>query len=268
MNDKSCPLAAHVAGIAVVGPGVDDWAGMRERLLAGTGQPLAETRIPMPEGLPGAERRRVGKVVKLALAAGFAACRDAGIDPAEPATVFASSGGDGENCHAICELLAGEDRLISPIRFHNSVNNAASGYWGIATGAQTGSSVLSAFDGTFALGLMECFALLAADRRPVLLIAYDHPYPSPLAECRPLGPAFAVALLLRVADSDQGPRLVLGGLDDAPADRLADAVLEDLRRTVPAARALPLLEPLARGERRSVALEACNAQTLLIGVEP
>ncbi|NEV62077.1 beta-ketoacyl synthase chain length factor [Thiorhodococcus minor] len=268
MTENALSIAARVCGIGLVGPGADDWGQLRERLLSESGAALAPTRIPNPEGLPPAERRRVGKVVKLAMAAGLAACRDAGIEPAIPATVFASSGGDGENCHAICELLAGEDRLISPIRFHNSVNNAASGYWGIATGAQSGSSVVSAFDGSFAVGLLEAFALVATEGAPVLLVTYDHPYPSPLAESRPLGPAFGVGLLLRPEEVGPGPSLRLLGLSDAPADRLSDPVLEALRQGAPAARALPLLSALARAEAGRVALDYLDGRALLLEVAP
>jgi hypothetical protein len=261
-------LRARIAGVAVLGPGMDDWAGARSLLLAGIQAPLPLTRISAPDGLPPAERRRVGNVVKLALSAGLAACREAGVDPADPGTVFASSGGDGDNCHAICEGLAGSDRLISPIRFHNSVSNAASGYWGIATGSRTCSSVLSAYDGSFAGGLIEAFALLATDKRPVLLIAYDHPYPSPLAETRPLGPPFAVALLLDRSDAGSGPRLTLGPIGMEPATALDDAPLEALRRSVPAARSLPLLSRLARGTAGRVALDYLDGLTLEIELEP
>lgn len=268
MGERDFRIAARVSGIGVIGPGADDWEGMRERLLSEGGEALAPTVIPNPEGLPPAERRRVGKVVKLAMAAGMTACRDADIEPADLATVFASSGGDGENCHAICELLASEDRLISPIRFHNSVNNAASGYWGIATGAQSGSSVVSAFDGSFAVGLLEAFALVATEAAPVLLVTYDHPYPSPLAEARPLGPAFALGLVLQPAEVGAGPLLRLMGLSETPADRLADPALEALRQTVPVARCLPLLSALARAEPVQVALDYLNGRTLLLEVAP
>ncbi|NEX20398.1 beta-ketoacyl synthase chain length factor [Thiorhodococcus mannitoliphagus] len=261
-------MAARVSGIGVVGPGADDWGAMRARLLSESGAALATTRIANPEGLPPVERRRVGRVVKLAMAAGMAACRDAGIAPSVPATVFASSGGDGENCHAICELLAGEDRRISPIRFHNSVNNAASGYWGIATGALSGSSVVSAFDGSFAVGLLEAFALVATEGAPVLLVTYDHPYPSPLAESRPLGPAFGMGLLLQPLDAGAGPVLRLIGLADTPADRLSDPALEALRQAVPAARCLPLLSVLARRAAARVALDYLNGQCLVVEVAP
>lgn len=268
MRESGVSIDVRVSGIGVIGPGAEDWSAMRARLLSERGEALGSTRIPNPEGLPPAERRRVGKVVKLAMAAGLAACRDAGIEPSVPATVFASSGGDGENCHAICELLAGEDRLISPIRFHNSVNNAASGYWGIATGARSGSSVISAFDGSLAAGLLEAFALVATEDLPVLLVTYDHPYPSPLAESRPLGAAFAVGLLLQPVAAGSGPRLRLLGLADAPADRLSDPMLEALRQSVPAARALPLLSALARAGEARVALDAFGGRRLELEVAP
>ena len=62
--------------------------------------------LPPPEGLPPAERRRTGAVVKLALAVGLEATRQAGAIPRELPAVFTSSGGDGENCHEICQVLA------------------------------------------------------------------------------------------------------------------------------------------------------------------
>jgi len=45
-----------------------------------------------------AERRRLGRVVKLALGVGLQATSEAGVDPTVLAAVFASSGGDGQNC--------------------------------------------------------------------------------------------------------------------------------------------------------------------------
>ncbi len=268
MNERAPALEARVAGVAVIGPGMDDWAGARELLIHGCRSPLPPSRIGPAEGLPPAERRRVGSVVRLALSVGLAGCRAAGMDPAEPATVFASSGGDGENCHAICQVLAGEDRLISPIRFHNSVMNAASGYWGIATGSRTGACVLSAYDGSFAGGLIESFALLASEERPVLLIAYDHPYPSPLAETRPLGHAFATALVLATPETGNGPRLMLGGIGTAAPDTLDDEALETLRSSVPAARGLTLLRQLALGRSGRVALDYLDDLSLEMAIEP
>ena len=128
-------LAARIAGIGLVGPGLAGWSAGRETLAGRAPYTPSPTRLPAPEALPATERRRAGKCVKLALATGLEAVEAAGIAPARLTAIFASSSGDGENCHAICETLASDDRLISPTRFHNSVHNAPAGYWSIATGA-------------------------------------------------------------------------------------------------------------------------------------
>lgn len=251
----STTLAARVAAVGLIGPGLDDWTQARTVLAGEAALTPAATRIPTPDLLPPAERRRLGAVVKLAIAVGLQAVRNASADAAQLATVFASSGGDGANCHAICETLAGEDRLISPTRFHNSVNNAASGYWGIATRAMAASTTVSAFDGSTGAGLLESFALLADGKEPVLLVIYDHPYPAPLAATRPMSDAFGVALLLTPADDGDGPLLRLSGFTDAAPSTLSDPALEILRREIPAARVLPLLARLARGEDGTVVLD-------------
>ena len=133
------PITAWVDGIGLLAPGIGDWATGRALLRGDAPYTAAPTALPAPEVLPAAERRRASRIVKAALAVGLEACRAAGADPATLANVFASSGGDGHNCHQLCELLAGDDRQISPTRFHNSVHNAASGYWSIATGATLAS---------------------------------------------------------------------------------------------------------------------------------
>ena len=83
--------------------------------------------------------------VRLAIAAGTEALAQAGRDPAEMAMVFAASGGDGETIHEILAVLATEQREVSPTRFHNSVHNAPSGYWALATGSRAPSISLSAY---------------------------------------------------------------------------------------------------------------------------
>ena len=130
---------------------------------------------------------------KLALAIAQEATRRAGVDPAELASVFSSSGGDGHNCHEICQALALAGRELSPTRFSNSVHNAAAGYWSIATGAKRESNVLCAFDASFCAGLLEALAHVVVEEQPVLLVAYDTDYPEPLHAKRPIPDAFGSA---------------------------------------------------------------------------
>src|SRR5205085_5133320 len=117
---------------------------------------------PSVDALPAAERRRTGAVIRLALTTGLQALANGGLSAAEVMTVFTSSGGDGQVIHEICEALASAHREVSPTRFHNSVHNAPAGYWGIATRSHAASTSLCAFDWSFAAGLLEACAQVAA----------------------------------------------------------------------------------------------------------
>jgi len=260
-------LTARVEGVGLVGPGLSGWEVARA-ILAGREQYVhAATVIPAPEALPAVERRRAGKSVKLALAAGMAAATASGRAVGDLAAVFASSTGDGENLHAICEALASPDRLISPTRFHNSVHNAPSGYWGIATGATQAADSLAAFDASFAAGLLEALGRLAAEpAQPVVLIAYDAPYPEPLHAKRPIPDGFATALVFASpSHSTRGPAIAIDGEPGEP-DRMSDPALESLRRAIPAARSLPLLARLAAESPGRAILEYLDDLSLAVTV--
>jgi len=261
-------LAARVAGIGLIGPGLASWEAARAALAGRAPYARSPAAIPAPEALPATERRRAGKSVKLALATGLAAAKAAGRDPSTLAAVFASSSGDGENCHAICEVLASDDRQISPTRFHNSVHNAPAGYWSIATGATASADCIAAFDASFGAGLLEALARLADDPAlPVVLVAYDAPYPEPLHAARPVPEPFAVAMVLEAEQGGAGPIVRAGITRDAP-QTMANAELERVRREIPAARALPLLELLARGEPGHAALDYLDRLALRVEVAP
>lgn len=252
-------LHACIESIGLIGPGLADWPHAADVLAGRTPYASARTVLPPPASLPAAERRRTGPVVRTALAVGHEAVAASGRDVTTLAAVFAASGADGQNCHAICETLAGDDRQLSPTRFHNSVHNAPAGYWSIAAQARGASNVLCAHDGSFAAGLLESLCQVAVDGVPSLLIAYDTDYPEPLHAVRPVPDAFGVALVLApLADSDADkPALahIEAQLTDAPATTLASPELEALRTGNPAARGLPLLEAIAARRAASVVID-------------
>jgi hypothetical protein len=259
-------LQARIRGVGLVGPGWSSWAEARETLAGRTAYSPRPTAAPAPEALPATERRRAGKGVRIALGAGLAAAADAGLAPRDLVAIFAASGGDGDTLHEICETLASDDRSISPTRFHNSVHNAPAGYWGIATGAMKPSDTIAAFDASFGAGLLEAATRLAIDpAAPVLLVAYDAPYPDPLRAVRPIVDIFGVSLVLEA--EGRGPRLAITLCEDAPTT-FEDPVLESLRRGVPAARALPLLQLLAHGRAGRVVIEYLEGRSLRVDVAP
>jgi Beta-ketoacyl synthase, N-terminal domain len=264
---SAAQLSGYVEGVGLLGPGLPDWPAAVSVLRAQVPFARSATVLPVPAQLSGAERRRVSPLVKLTLAAGLEACVAADVDAATLPAVFTSSGGDGANCHEICSVLAG-DRQISPTRFHNSVHNAASGYWGIATQATTASNALCAFDASFGAGLLEALCQAAVEKCRVLLIAYDAAYPEPLRSARPIPDAFAVALVLAPERSERSLARVDVCLSEAPADAMPDAALEELRSCIPAARSLPFLDLLARADTGEVVLDYLDTARLAMRVSP
>ncbi|HEY1609637.1 MAG TPA: beta-ketoacyl synthase chain length factor [Paraburkholderia sp.] len=261
-------LSAFIESVGLLGPGLRDWPHAAQVLADPTAYAPERTTLPPPAALPAAERRRTGPTVRVALAVGHEAVTASGRDAATLATVFTSSGGDGHNCHVICETLAGDDRHLSPTRFHNSVHNAPAGYWSIATRAMAPSSVLCAHDGSFVAGLLDSVCQVAVDATPTLLIAFDTDYPSPMREVRPIPDAFGVALVLA---PEAGPHTLARidvALTDASATVLASPELEQLRRDIPAARALPLLETLATGRAARVVLDYLPDSRVRIDIAP
>jgi hypothetical protein len=253
--DASTPqpaaLEVGVLGIGLLGPGLASWATAQAALAGHAGYASTAAALPPPARLPPAERRRAGASIRLAMAVADEAVAQAGLDPQRLATVFTASGGEGVNCHALCETLASADRHLSPTRFTNSVHNAAAGYWHIAVGSQAASTSLSAFDGSFCAGLIEAATQVACSAAPVLLVACDVPYPDPLHRLRALPHHMGVALVLAPASFDGAiARLaieLLPAAGSALSTHCDNAELEALRRSVPCAAALPLLQALAGG---------------------
>jgi hypothetical protein len=169
--------------------------------------------------------------------------------------VFTSASGDPAICHAMCEALAKPDRIVSPTRFTNSVHNAPAGYWHIAVQSRRASTSLAAYDASANAGLLEAAVQCTSARTPVLLVACDMPYPEPLHALRPLPDVFAFALLLVPPPTSAPWRLSVALGADGSARCDGDA-LEQLRQAIPAARALPLLQALAREQAASLVIEA------------
>ena len=241
----------YLQGVGLLGPGLPSWPGSQATLRGEQPHRFELCVLPPPARLPPAERRRAGAVVRLAMAVADEAIAMADIDPQTLATVFTSSGGEGANCHSLCETLASPNPLISPTRFTNSVHNAAAGYWHIAVGSRHSSTSLCAHDGSFGAGLLEAATLMHDHPEPLLLVAYDLPYPEPLHSARPLPDNLGLALVLTPQPTNRSfAELRVAPLPMRLAPPVADcgdASLDALRTGMPAGAGLPLLQALARG---------------------
>jgi hypothetical protein len=183
-------------------------------------------------------------------------------------SVFASADADMGIINRICTALSGTDQLVSPTDFHNSVHNAPSGYWSIATGSRGATTSIAGYDGSFAGGLLEAATWVATGEPAVLLVSYDLPPPPPLHAKRPIQSSAGVALVLCAQPSAATVALLDLSLDDGGESNLSVAELETLRLGNPALRALPLLRLLARGEGGLVRLPYTDDRRLAVRISP
>jgi hypothetical protein len=254
----------RVAAVGLAATGLAGWE-VAQPVLRGESAYVAAALPPFqPRLLPANERRRAKPAVLQAFRAAEDAVARASCPAADLATVFASSEADMEIIHRICTALGEPARIISPTDFHNSVHNAAAGYWSIAVGARGPSNTICAYDASFAAGLLDAAAQVGAEACDTLLVAYDVPTAYPLNTERPIPTAASVALVLSAGGS--GAQLLLSLQNHGSADTLSDPGLEALRQSNPAARALPLLRLLATGASGSVLLDCGGGKMLRVEV--
>jgi hypothetical protein len=260
----------YVAGVGVWSPVLPSWQACRSRLL-GEAPAASESKLPPADWLPPVERRRATLSTRVVLSVTKDALTDAGWEASDLPTVFASSSGSPDITNELCAALAAGDTQISPTRFHNSVHNAAAGYYSIAVACHASSTTLGAHDGSAAAGLLEAGVLLATEASRVLFVAFDVPYTGPLAELRPIDAPFGVALALAdepVAGQIARLRLERSARRDEPLSRCSDPALEHTRQHNPSARLLPLLDAIARGVATQVVLGTGSASQLTVEVMP
>jgi hypothetical protein len=248
-------MRVYLRDLATYSPYAVDWATLAEKLRGSTGldadiQQLSDIgKRYQPQSLPRNERRRATDLVRLSFRVIETLMQGRGEDLAELAAVFASSGGDYDVVDRVLSALATDDEQISPTDFHNSVHNAAAGYWSIASGCHAPSTSLSAGDETFAVGLVEAAILCLSEQRSTLFVAYDIAPPGPLQSVRPIQAPFALAMLLAPsAASGDVASLDLqlaGGVALAPMNELDQHDADVLAKANPIVRAMPLLRAVA-----------------------
>ncbi|HVF15636.1 MAG TPA: beta-ketoacyl synthase chain length factor [Steroidobacteraceae bacterium] len=259
-------MTVWVESVGIAAPGLIGWSAARE-VLKGTAAYVPADMPPYaPSLLPPNERRRASPTVRIAFQAAEDAVQGGSIPAAELATVFASSDADLNIIHRISLALTQTPRLVSPTDFHNSVHNAAAGYWSIAVGSRAPSTTISAYDFSFAAGLAETCTLVEIERRSTLLVAFDLPPPQPLFAKRPIGCVAGIALVLTHSQTPRSiAKLNCKRSGESPTNATTPA-LEELRRSNPATASIPLLERLARGDSGPIVLPLSDQSSLRVDV--
>jgi Beta-ketoacyl synthase, N-terminal domain len=259
----------YIEGPAFWAPSLPGWE-LASAVFRGEASPAdPPAKRPSPQVLAPAERRRAPDTVALALEVAAAAVAAAGRNAADLPCVFASAHGDLGINDYMCSTLASEPTLLSPIKFHNSVHNAAVGYWTIGTGCMAASNSLTAYESTFASGLLEASAQCAADHRAVLLAGYDMPAVGALASVTTSRDMLAVALVISPTRTERTVASFEWSLATgaSPAPTLRSDAARALKVNA-MADALPLYEALARGKAESLALPLSAALSLRLDLQP
>lgn len=202
-------MSARVTGLGWWSPGFADAAAWT----AG----LPDPAVTGPrELIPPAARRRATWLSRVAADVLDQALATSGRGPADVALVFGSSGGELEQTFANLDLLAAQPPSSSPLRFGNSVHNAALGHLSIPAGNRHFASALSANpDQLLPLVLLEAVAWVMTAGEPVAVLWAEEAWPGS-ADMRP----FAAALVLEPGEGPAIGRLGLPtrGGDAAPRD--------------------------------------------------
>ncbi|WP_295526479.1 beta-ketoacyl synthase chain length factor [uncultured Pseudacidovorax sp.] len=238
----------YLEGPAFWHPLLPGWEAARAAFRGEAGLAEAPARRPAPQILAPAERRRAPDTVALALEVASAAVAGAGRAAVDLPCVFTSAQGDLAISDYMCATLAQAPTQLSPIKFHNSVHNAAVGYWTIGTGCQQASNAISASSHSFAAGLLEAATQCAADHQAVLLVGFDAEAAGPLAQVHDTHGLLAGALVLAPEASERTVATLSIALHSGAA--APTALRSEAARALPPnamADALPFFEALARG---------------------
>ena len=232
--------------------GLGTWSpkhGSWEEFCTGTQADDWPNEVKLQPGLiPPRERRRAPQLVKMAIEVMDQACKMAAVEPDEIAVIFSSAMGDMQITDYICSALAQTPKLISPIKFHNSVHNAAPGYWSITTGAFCPASAVSAFEYTPTMAFLEACIQAVEEQTPVLCVTEELAAPPTIMDICPSEIPFSAAFLLAPANFSASP---LASIEfDVGQNSVEWPVIDDRLRDFASnmsTRLLPLMTALASG---------------------
>jgi hypothetical protein len=255
-----------IAGIGIWSEKFGNWDEFQAAL---AGAAVESAGALQPELIPARERRRAPAAVKMAVEVMDQACRMAGVDATDVATVFGSGMGDMQITDYICRTLADAPRMVSPTKFHNSVHNASTGYWSIATGSHFAANAISAYADTVAAALLEGAVQAVEEDVPVLVALEELAAPQPFRSVIEVDEPLAIALLLTPKGQVAAPLAGLGltvraeSGDNPAALTVAGTAFSNNF----AAPLLPLLAALVNGEAATAALRLSGGSMLDLSLE-
>ena len=135
------PPTLYIEGPAFWSPSLPGWDVARAAFRGEGTVTEPPAKRPAPMVLAPAERRRAPDTVALALEVAAASIAASGRNAPDVPCVFVSAHGDLAINDYMCTVLASDPSVLSPTKFHNSVHNAAVGYWTIGTGCMANQAI-------------------------------------------------------------------------------------------------------------------------------
>jgi hypothetical protein len=169
-------ITFSILGVGAWGPGFNDWQTLVELISSQPANYVLQDNYqkgPKPQIIPANERRRAPVAVRLAVESSWQAANNANISPKNLACVFASGYGDTHLTDYMCRALNTEAKQLSPTKFHNSVHNAAAGYWTISTDCNAPANSIAGLEWSVPLALLDAVIQSEQEQRPLLITCFD-----------------------------------------------------------------------------------------------
>lgn len=257
-----------VLGIGAWGQTFANWNELSDQMHNGkvNREPM---KSPQSASIPANERRRAPLAVKLAVETSSQACDAAGVSPQSTPCVFVSALGDTQLTDYMCRVLASDNKQLSPTKFHNSVHNAAAGYWTISSHCTEAANSVAGFEYSVPLTLMEAIVQAVSEQRALLITMFDAPVAPMLQPLLKNQYPFAVSMVIAPATIAAGGKRFTATIRQQSVDWPANiwqSDLDVLYQTSPVGRVLSVLD-LMRCDSGEVAMPLSVETSLAIVID-
>ena len=204
--------------------------------------------------------------MRLAVESSWQASQASIYQPEELSCVFVSALGDTQLTDYMCKVLAGDSKMLSPTKFHNSVHNAAAGYWTISTGCMKAANSVAGYEESVSLTLLEALTQISIEQKPILITFYDAPVSQVLKSLLKNEHSFAVSLVLAPEDADCEGTVISTSVKNEPVQwpvlGKPNDRINTLYESTPTARVLAILDKLRQASPTNLALPLSEGTSL------
>jgi hypothetical protein len=165
----------HVTGLGLFAPGFPSLAAFL------AGEPDPEVKDAANPWVPSRLGRGTSLLTRMLGECAAQAALDGGLDPKTCGTVYGSALGEFETMVVLLDVIVRGDGQLSPMRFKNSVHNAASGLGSIGQGNAAFSTALAGGPRTFEISMIEALLLASESGRSLVVSVADDRLPEPFA---------------------------------------------------------------------------------------